>query len=493
MSTIKPQYWALVIIVLIGLWIGSGIFSKANESSNNLDISENDNDLNETLPLVRYDVMKSKNYYSDFKILATTQAKNKIEIKSETDGVIFKIPYPKGSFVTKGSVICELEVNDRQEIFNMTLAKLENMEAKYQSSEIELLNFAKANLKNMETKYQSSEIELLNFAKANLKNMETKYQSSEIELLNSAKAKVKEAENNYLSSKKLIAKGYAPKNDLITKKLNLETAKADLKKAENEIVSRKANLESAKADLKKAENEIVSRKANLESAKADLKKAENEITTRKANLESAKAELKKAQIELNRIKIKAPFTGIIDDINPKVGELVTKGSTCAKLIDNNPMLVIGNISERNIDKLKIGMPVDIKLITNKILKGKINFISSSAEPNTRTFLVEAIVNNKDYKIKDGITAEIIVTIKSELAHKFSPAILSLNDNGIMGIKTINKDNLVEFFPVDIVNLDDNGAVATNLPAILKVITVGQDYVNIGQKVKPVQYNIEQNE
>ena len=471
MSTIKPQYWALVIIVLIGLWIGSGIFSKANESSNNLDISENDNDLNETLPLVRYDVMKSKNYYSDFKILATTQAKNKIEIKSETDGVIFKIPYPKGSFVTKGSVICELEVNDRQEIFNMTLAKLENMEAKYQSSEIELLNFAKANLKNMETKYQSSEIELLN----------------------SAKAKVKEAENNYLSSKKLIAKGYAPKNDLITKKLNLETAKADLKKAENEIVSRKANLESAKADLKKAENEIVSRKANLESAKADLKKAENEITTRKANLESAKAELKKAQIELNRIKIKAPFTGIIDDINPKVGELVTKGSTCAKLIDNNPMLVIGNISERNIDKLKIGMPVDIKLITNKILKGKINFISSSAEPNTRTFLVEAIVNNKDYKIKDGITAEIIVTIKSELAHKFSPAILSLNDNGIMGIKTINKDNLVEFFPVDIVNLDDNGAVATNLPAILKVITVGQDYVNIGQKVKPVQYNIEQNE
>ncbi len=407
MSTINPQYWALILILLIVLWIGSGLLSNANETQRELVISNNDKNLNEAYPLVRYEVMTSKNYYSDFKILATTKAENKIELKSETDGIIQNIPNTKGAFVEKGSVICELEINDRQEVYNMALA--------------------------------------------NLRKMETKYQSFEIELLNSAKAKVEESASNYISSKKLVAKGYAPKNQLISRKVNLETARAELKKAENEILSREVNLETARA------------------------------------------ELKKAQIELNKIKIKAPFSGTIDHINPKIGELVTKGNICAKLINNNPMLVIGNISERNIDKLKIGMSVDIKLITNEVLKGKINFISSSAEPNTRTYLVEAIKDNKDHKVKDGITAEIIITVKSELAHKFSPAILSLDDNGTTGIKTINDNNLVEFHPVDIINLDDSGAVAINLPKILKVITVGQDYVNVGQKVDPVQYNIEQNE
>ena len=364
MSTIKPQYWALILILLIVLWIGSGLLSNANETQKQLITSEDDTSLNEILPSVRYEIMTSRNYYSDFKILATTKAENKIEIKSETDGIISSIPYAKGTFVEKGSIICELQINDRQE------------------------------------------------------------------LLNSAESKLEEAEISYSSSAKLVKNGYAPENQLISKKVDLERTKA---------------------------------------------------------------EFKKAKIELDRIKIKAPFSGIIDHINPKIGELVTKGNICAKLINNNPMLVIGNISERNIDKLKIGMPVDIKLITNEVLNGKINFISSSAEPNTRTFLVEAILDNKDHKIKDGTTAEIIITVKSELAHKFSPAILSLDDNGTTGIKTINDNNLVEFHPVDIINLDDSGAVAINLPKILKVITVGQDYVNVGQKVAPVQYNIEQNE
>jgi membrane fusion protein, multidrug efflux system len=364
MSNIKPQYWALVIISLIVLWIGSGLLSNANETQKQLIISEDDSSLNEILPSVRYEIMTSRNYYSDFKILATTKAENKIEIKSETDGIISSIPYAKGTFVEKDSIICELQINDRQE------------------------------------------------------------------LLNSAESKLEEAEISYSSSAKLVKNGYAPENQLISKKVDLERTKA---------------------------------------------------------------EFKKAQIELNRIKIKAPFDGIINDIKPKVGEFITKGNTCAKLIDSNPMLITGYISEINIDKITIGTPVNIKLITNDILKGKINFISSSAEPNTRTFLVEAIVDNKNYKIKDGITAEIIITVKSELAHKFSPSILSLNDKGVMGIKTINNDNLVEFYPVDIINLDDSGAVAINLPKILKVITVGQDYVNVGQKVDPIQYNIEKNE
>ena len=67
-------------------------------------------------------------------------------------------------------------------------------------------------------------------------------------------------------------------------------------------------------------------------------------------------------------------------------------------------------------------------------------------------------------------------------HLIPSSILSLSDNGIIGIKIIKNDNTVDFIPVDISNLNNDGAYISNLPQSIKVITAGQDYVIPGEKV-----------
>jgi multidrug efflux system membrane fusion protein len=71
------------------------------------------------------------------------------------------------------------------------------------------------------------------------------------------------------------------------------------------------------------------------------------------------------------------------------------------------------------------------------------------------------------------------------AHRVSPAILTLTDDGKIGVKTVNAENIVEFHAVQIVGDGPDGVWLVGLPERARFITVGQDFVVTGQKVEPV--------
>ena len=78
-----------------------------------------------------------------------------------------------------------------------------------------------------------------------------------------------------------------------------------------------------------------------------------------------------------------------------------------------------------------------KLISGRLISGEVTFIASSVDKNTRTFRVEISVDNEDRTIRDGVSAEILYQRKRRgLAHKISPAILSLNDQGKLGLEQL---------------------------------------------------------
>ena len=64
-------------------------------------------------------------------------------------------------------------------------------------------------------------------------------------------------------------------------------------------------------------------------------------------------------------------------------------------------------------------------------------------------------------------------------------ILSLNDEGSIGVKLVDGDNQVEFQPIDIVASDSEGIWITGLPHEALLITVGHEFVSIGQEVRPI--------
>jgi len=181
-------------------------------------------------------------------------------------------------------------------------------------------------------------------------------------------------------------------------------------------------------------------------------------------------------------KIVAPFSGYLETLRVEEGDFLNTGAVCAALIDPDPMLLVADIAEKDIAQVQLGSEATAKLISGRLITGEVTFIASSADKNTRTFRVEISVDNKDRSIRDGVSAEIYIRGKEEPAHKISPAILSLNDQGKLGVRTVTADNRVEFKEINILEDTNSGMWVSGLGEEARIITLGQEYVFQGQTV-----------
>src|SRR5262249_33004901 len=105
--------------------------------------------------------------------------------------------------------------------------------------------------------------------------------------------------------------------------------------------------------------------------------------------------------------------------------------------------------------------------------------------STRTYPVEIQVPNPAYALRSGVTTQISIPIETVLAHRISPALLALDDEGRVGVRTLDHENRVVFNLVKIIN-DEGGSVwITGLPEVATLITVGQELVVPHQQVDVV--------
>lgn len=213
--------------------------------------------------------------------------------------------------------------------------------------------------------------------------------------------------------------------------------------------------------------------------------SDTRVRALKAQRDAAAAVVAEAELDLSRTKIAAPFAGVIDDQNAEIGDFLGVGDPCVTLTSRNPILIVGQVSERDIGLIKTGMTARAKLVTGQEVEGKIRFIGQSADPATRTFRVELEVPNDANTLRDGVTAQIFVPLPPVKAHKLNPTILSLDDEGQIGVRIVGDNDIVHFNPVTIVQDGTDGIWVTGLPDNVTIITVGQDYVKDGQPVTPV--------
>ena len=244
------------------------------------------------------------------------------------------------------------------------------------------------------------------------------------------------------------------------------------------VDARTAMLAEARAQMKQRELEYEASKKLQDKGF----RSETSVAGDLAQYQSAKAQVERMEKEFENTKIKAPFDGVVDDRMVDIGDYLAPGQPCAMVIDQDPFLVVGQVSEKSVGQLHIGDKGWAKLITGEHVEGTVRFISKSADPSTRTFRLELEVANKDGAIRDGITADIHVTAASVEAHKISPAILGLDDHGVVGVRTVDEKKRVKFMPVKIAADGPDGVWITGLPKTVTIITVGQEYVVNGQEV-----------
>lgn len=240
------------------------------------------------------------------------------------------------------------------------------------------------------------------------------------------------------------------------------------------IVEASAGLTAAKIDF---DGSVKLQKRGLQS--------ETAVASINAKLATAKAKLTRAKLELARTQIRAPFGGLIEETFVESGDFIQSGTSCVTLVDLSPMLLVGQVAERNVHRLKLNSAASGLLSNGQEVQGRITFVGSKSNEKTRTYAIEVEIPNADYAIKSGFTAKINIGVEEVLAQLVSPALLSLDDEGKIGIRTVNSRNRVVFNLVEIIADGPEGIWITGIPEVATLITVGQELVVPGEEVDVV--------
>ena len=234
---------------------------------------------------------------------------------------------------------------------------------------------------------------------------------------------------------------------------------------------------------------VVQRQAELD-ASLRLMKTGNlpklQLDTARSNLTLAQSQLEAMQAELDRNEVKAPFDGVIDRVPVELGSSVMQGGEVATILSLDPVVARGEVSERDLGYLTIGDEANVRLVSGQTVKGKVRYISRDASSATRTFRVEVAIPNPEGTIPAGMTAEIALSAEPTDSVMLPRSVVTLGDKGDLGIRAVDKDNKVVFFPIDLVDDSPTGLVLGGIPADARVIVAGQELVKEGEVVKSVE-------
>ncbi|WP_368187540.1 efflux RND transporter periplasmic adaptor subunit [Aestuariibius sp. HNIBRBA575] len=393
------------------------------------------------IPMIRVVAFHSTAQTIDSAVIlrGRTEAARQVEVRAETSGQVISDPLRKGSFVNAGDLLCELDIGTRQSALDEAIGRREE---------------ARARLPEAESRIPEAQARR---AEATARVAEAQGRLAE------ARSRLEEAQINQNAAARLSEGGFASDTRVANADATLESARAS-------VISAEAAVEGARAG-------IVGADASIESAAASVQSA-------RAGIQAAAAGVAAAEREIERLSITAPFEGLLETDAAELGSLLQPGSACATIIQLDPIKLVGFVPETDVSKVHVGALAGARLASGDEVRGRVTFLSRSADPDTRTFRVEVEVPNADLAIRDGQTAEILVASDGRSAHLLPQSALTLNDGGDLGVRVVDADQKAAFMPVSVLRDTVEGIWLTGLPDAVDVIVVGQEFVIDGVPVDP---------
>lgn len=245
-------------------------------------------------------------------------------------------------------------------------------------------------------------------------------------------------------------------------------------------------LQDRRQRLRQAQARLEQREADLDAA-LELRREgftpEERVRALRAELEAARADVAAIEREIEDLTIRAPFAGVVDDVTRRMGELVAANEEVATLLDTTPLTVEVRVPQQSIDAVEEGSPAAVRFATGRLATGRICRIAAAADPATRTFGVEIRLPNVEPSTPPGVSAEVRIPTGTIDAHFTTPANLSLDPQGRLGLKTVTEDDEVDFVPVEIAEANVDGVWVVGPGEEALIITRGQGFVRPGDPVR----------
>ncbi len=294
-------------------------------------------------------------------------------------------------------------------------------------------------------------------------------------------------------TREILADGYSEPDRSVELKVEVAGAVQDVlvekgsRVEQGEIIiqldrrDREANVKHSEALLKQREIErSASRRLGQKGFQAETSVAEME-----AYYEQAQATLEHARIELKNTEIRAPFSGVLDGRYVEIGDFVDIGDPVARVIDNDPLVIVADIPENVAGLVEKSMMGKVRIVSGVEFEAEVSYVASQASAATRTFRIELDAANADGRYPSGVSAAVTLNLEEVPAHKVSSGLLVLDDRGMLGIKAVDENDIVQFHPAQIVRSEADSVWLKGLPETVRIITVGQGFVSAGQEVEVI--------
>ena len=151
----------------------------------------------------------------------------------------------------------------------------------------------------------------------------------------------------------------------------------------------------------------------------------------KANFEAAQNAVDQLRSQLGKTTIRAPFSGVIDDVITDQGTVVSPGQGIFRIINLTDMYIKADIPERYLSSVLPGKDVTVEIpMIGETINTKVRQTGNYINPNNRSFSIEMDVPNKSGVIKPNLTVKVKINdYSNEKAILVPLNVISENANG----------------------------------------------------------------
>ena len=244
-------------------------------------------------------------------------------------------------------------------------------------------------------------------------------------------------------------------------------------------------LERAKVNLEVAEREAKRSEQLLERDLISEKEKDDQMLA----FRTAQVELEQRKFEYSQTRLTAPFSGRISERMINLGETVTTGKECFRIVDFNPLRARLYFPERELSRVAVGQSATLRVDTHPgtAFDGTVSLVNPVVDQNNGTFKVTLEIPNSSGNLRPGTFAR--VQLKTG---EFNDAVLMprrgiVTEDGEEFVYVAQEDTVAKV-PVTVGAIDGETAqILIGLEEGDKVVTIGQGGLKDGAKIKSVSF------
>lgn len=227
-------------------------------------------------------------------------------------------------------------------------------------------------------------------------------------------------------------------------------------------------------------------KQQLDAAVNTAKQSNQAIVSAQANVESARTQVAEAQQAIADTVIKAPFAGFVSARPVAVGEYVSSASIVATILRTNPIKAQIQVAEADVPHITLGRGVSLEVDAYKDRKfsGIVSAVNPAVDPNSRSAIVEALVENGNNSLRTGMFATAQISREGGSKAIFVPKSAVSNDQTTLSFRVfVIQDGVAKLRVVQLGTEEgESMQIITGVAADETVATSNLDKLYEGAKV-----------